>query len=177
VVRAACHVGKLENHRWLKLVKRAIYVGTPHLGAPLERAGRVLSKVLRAIPDPTVRLIHDLAEMRSAGVKDLGDADLRHEDRLLRKETMSLRDPRHPVPLLPQISHYLAAGSLSADPRLMTIFGDVLVPVPSGTDGACFDGASIGLPPSHVKLFPKTSHIALAHHLDVYAAIRGWCQA
>lgn len=177
VVRAACHVAKLEAEPWLALVRRAIYVGTPHLGAPLERAGRVLTRVMRAIPDPVTRLIADLAELRSDGVKDLGDADLRHEDRARRRASLSLRDPLHPVPLLPGIQHYLAAASLSDDPRLMTIFGDVLVPVPSGTDGACKDGASIALPPSHVRLFPKMSHIAIAHHPDVYPAIRAWCEA
>lgn len=176
VVRAACHVAKLEGLPWLEQVERAIYVGTPHLGAPLERAGRVLTRVLRAIPDPVTRLVADIAELRSDGVKDLGDADLRHEDRARRQHTLSLRDPQHPVPLLPGIQHYLAAASLSDDPRLMTIFGDALVPVPSGTDGACKDDASIALPPSHVRLFPKMSHIAIAHHPDVYPAIRAWCE-
>jgi triacylglycerol lipase len=177
VVRSACHVAKLEGLPWLEQVERAIYVGTPHLGAPLERAGRVITRVLRAIPDPVTRLVADIAELRSDGVKDLGDADLRHEDRARRRHGLSLRDPEHPVPLLPGIQHYLAAASLSDDPRLMTIFGDVLVPVPSGTDGACIDGASIALPPSHVRLFPKMSHVALAHHPDVYPAIREWCEA
>ena len=56
-------------------MRRAIYVGTPHLGAPLERAGRTIAKVLRAIDDPYTRLVGELADLRSDGVKDLGDAD------------------------------------------------------------------------------------------------------
>jgi len=43
VVRAACHQASVGVMRWLALVRRAIYVGTPHLGAPYERVGRVLS--------------------------------------------------------------------------------------------------------------------------------------
>ena len=175
VVRAACHTAKLDGLPWIHRVERAIYIGTPHLGAPLERAGRVLTRLMRAIPDPVTHLVADIAELRSDGVKDLGDADLRHEDRARRKPSLSLRDARHPVPLLEGIQHYLAAAALSDDPRLMTMFGDVLVPVPSGTDGACTDPASIALPPSHVKLFPKMSHVALAHHPTVYPAIREWC--
>ena len=31
-------------------MRRCFYVGTPHRGAPLERAGRLLTRVLGAIP-------------------------------------------------------------------------------------------------------------------------------
>jgi triacylglycerol lipase len=175
VIRAACHAASVDDGHFLPRIRRAIYVGTPHLGAPLERAGRVLSKFLRAIPDPYTRLIAELAELRSAGVKDLGDADIRHEDRARRVECFSLRDPRHPVPLLPNVQHYLVAASLSMEPILASLFGDTLVPVPSGTDGLCVDRASIALPPSHVHLVPGLHHITLAHHPDVYAQIRAWC--
>jgi hypothetical protein len=160
VVRSACHAAFLAGHRWLSRVRRAIYVGAPHLGAPLERAGRLLTGVLAAIPDPYTQLIADLGDLRSQGIKDLGDGFAR---------------PEHPLPLLPGIRHYLAAGTLSEDPRLATLFGDALVPVPSGTDGAITRASWGALPPDHVKLFPRIGHIALAHHPEVYAQIRAWC--
>ena len=75
VARAACHVASLEGSKWLPLVKRAIYVGTPHLGAPMERVGRVVAKVLKQVEDPYAQLIAQIAELRSDGIKDLGDAD------------------------------------------------------------------------------------------------------
>jgi triacylglycerol lipase len=81
VVRSACHVARLEGLAWLTRMRRAMYVGTPHLGAPMERVGRFVSKVLRAVDDPYTRLAAELADLRSDGMKDLGDADLRHEDR------------------------------------------------------------------------------------------------
>jgi pimeloyl-ACP methyl ester carboxylesterase len=77
VVRSACHFATGQGQSWLEHVRRAIYVGTPHAGAPAERLGRVVTRVLGAIPDPYTRLIADIANLRSAGVKDLGDADLR----------------------------------------------------------------------------------------------------
>ncbi len=61
---------------------------------------RRLRKVLRNIDDPYTRLVGELADLRSDGVKDLGNADLRHEDRAPRAEAFRLRDARHPVPLL-----------------------------------------------------------------------------
>ncbi len=168
VVRAACHTARVGGHAWLERVQRCFYVGTPHRGAPLERAGRVLAKLLGSIDDPYTRLVAELANLRSSGVKDLGDADLRHEDRARRAPVLHLEDAAHPVPLLPELRHYLIAGSLSSEPRLASLFGDALVPVPSGT----FAGqADLPLPPAHVKVFHGMSHLALAHHPDVYAAL------
>lgn len=175
VIRSATHVAAREHLGWLGRVHRAIYCGTPHLGAPLERVGRVVTRLLAAVPDPTTRLVAQIADLRSDGLKDLGDADLRHDDRARRVAKLALRDPRHPVPLLDGIRHHLAAGSLSIDPRLAGIFGDTVVPLSSSTNGACIDAATIALPPDHVRLFPGLVHMAMAHHPDVYAHVRAWC--
>jgi triacylglycerol lipase len=130
VARSACHAARLEGQRWLPLVRRAIYLGTPHLGTPLERVGRVVAKLLRAVPDPYTRLVADIGDLRSAGIKDLGEG---------------LRDAHHPVPLLPEIEHFLVAASLS-DPWLATLFGDALVPLSSATNGYRVSEGSGGMP-------------------------------
>jgi pimeloyl-ACP methyl ester carboxylesterase len=165
VVRSACHVARAEGHAWLRKVERAIYVGTPHNGAPAERVGRVVSRVLRAIPDPYTRLVADLADLRSDGIRDLGDADLRAEDRLksATRVVRLLSDATHPVPLLPEIRHYLVAGALSDDPVLAALFGDAIVPVASATNSP--------LPRDHVRILSGLSHVDLAHHDRVYDAI------
>jgi triacylglycerol lipase len=177
VVRSACHIASVASSasRWLPLVRRAMYVGTPHLGAPGERLGRVVAKVLRAVPDPYTQLAAELADLRSDGIKDLGDADLRHEDRARRLPRISLRDPRHPVPLLPAIQHFLVAGSLSTDARLASVFGDSVVPLGSATDGSCIDAATFALPPDHVRIVSGASHVTLAHDAAVYEHLRVWC--
>ena len=168
VIRNACHVGHTGGHGWLGHVDRAVYLGTPHRGAPMERVGRVVSKMLRAVPDPYTRLVADIADLRSDGIKDLGDADVRHEDRARRLPRVALRDPRHPVPLLPRIRHHLVAGALVSDPHVAAFFGDSIVPLPSATDGREVD--------LDVKVFAGVSHVTLAHHPDVYAHIRDWCR-
>ncbi|MBS1148988.1 MAG: hypothetical protein H6Q89_686 [Myxococcaceae bacterium] len=164
VARAACHVATLEGSRWLPLVKRAIYVGTPHLGAPMERVGRVVARVLKSIDDPYVQLIAQIGELRSDGIKDLGDADLRPEDRARRVASLSLRDPHHPVPLLPQIRHLLIAGTIHPAPWVGALFGDSIVPLGSATNGLL-----------DAKILPGLSHMPLAHRAEVYEAIRSWC--
>lgn len=159
VVRSACHKARLRGSTWLSRVPCAIYVGTPHLGTPLERVGRTVASVLGAIDDPYTRLIAQIANLRSEGVKDLGDA-------------------HHPVPLLAEIQHYLVAGSLSGEPWLGALFGDSLVSIRSATAGHVDLSAVLGgdpIPPNHVKLIAGLSHVALAHDPRVYAWIRDWC--
>ncbi|MBI5538363.1 MAG: alpha/beta hydrolase [Deltaproteobacteria bacterium] len=176
LVRSACHTAHREKLAWLGMVRRALYVGTPHRGAPTERAGRVLARVLRAIPEPVTRLIADIGDLRSDGIKDLGDADVRHEDRARRRDTISLRDPRHPVPLLDGMEHHLIAGSLSQSKWLTMLFGDAIVPVSSATDGRHGEAQAGGMPSGDVRLIPGVAHLGLAHHPEVYAQIRAWCE-
>jgi pimeloyl-ACP methyl ester carboxylesterase len=173
VVRSACHTANLEGKRWLELVRRAIYVGTPHRGVPLERAGRVLSRLLHEIGDPYTRLVAELGDLRSSGVKDLGNAVLRHEDRI--EKSLSLLDPRHPAALLPQLRHYLVAGAVVNKPLLRSLFGDAVVSISSATDG-CAELRPPGFASGGVKVVGNIGHLALAHHPQVYEQIRAWCQ-
>jgi triacylglycerol lipase len=152
VVRSACHFASTQALGWLGRVRRAFYLGTPHLGSPWERAGRALTRFLRAVPDPYTRLAADLGDLRGPGIKDLGD-------------------PCASYPLLPSIRHHLVAGYL--DERFAELFGDALVPLASGTDGVCPDTSAP--PPAHVKVLPKVAHLDLAHHPQVYEHIRAWC--
>lgn len=153
VVRSACHFAAEDGLGWLARVRTAFYVATPHRGAPLERAGRLLTRVLAAIPDPITRLAAELGDLRSAGIQDLGD-------------------PHHPVPFLPDIRHHLVAGSLTQAPWATELFGDMLVPVSSGTAG--HHAGPRALPPRRVKVLPGLSHLDLAHHPDVYAQLADW---
>lgn len=166
VVRSACHVAATQKLSWLGRVKHAIYVGTPHRGAPMERVGRVVQKVLQVIDDPYTKLIADIANLRSDGIKDLGDSDIRHEDRAKRRTSLSLRDPEHPVPLLPSIQHYLVAGVFVPDAVAAELLGDMMVPVSSATN----QGGE------HVKVFPGLTHLDVPRSPLVYGQIKQWCE-
>jgi triacylglycerol lipase len=169
VIRSACHAAETHGHTWLSHVRRIIYVGTPHLGAPGERIGKLTTEVLRAIPNAYTRLISEIADLRSDGIQDLAHAALRVEDRAIARSPWDLRDARHPVPLLPDIEHHLIAGSFFVDPRLTFLFGDSVVPVASAT----YAGHALELlPPERVHVLPGLSHIALAHSPAVYERIK-----
>lgn len=169
VIRSACHAAELEHHTWRARVRRIVYVGTPHLGAPGERLGKLASNVLSSIPNAYTRLIAEIVNLRSDGIQDLAYALLRHEDRGVARKLWDLRDARHPVPLLPEIEHHLIAGSLFVDPRLAFLFGDAVVHVASATYAG---QAQEILPPERVHMLPGLGHLALAHHPEVYKTIK-----
>jgi triacylglycerol lipase len=82
------------------------------------------------------------------------------------------------VPLLPQIQHYLIAGSLTQEPWLRDLFGDSLVPVRSALAGEKTPAREHeGLPVSHVRVLGGRSHVALAHDPEVYTQLRAWISA
>ncbi|MEO5731887.1 MAG: alpha/beta hydrolase [Byssovorax sp.] len=184
VIRSAAHAagtGEGEGERrWLPLVKRAFYLGTPHLGAPLERFGNVLTWALRAVGDavgdPTTQLISDILNLRSSGVKDLRYANLCREDWEGSDVDALLQNRRYPVSLLPQIRHHLVAATLSGDPRLALLFGDAIVPLRSATGRSTPPDRSALFPQEHVRILPRFNHLSLAHEPKVYTLLRAWCE-
>ncbi len=169
VVRSACDLANGRPLPWLRLVRRTISIGTPHLGSPVERVGRRAAALLRAVDNPYTRLVATIGDLRSQGIRDLGDADLRHDDGVRRKD--GLRSPgwRHPVPLVRGVAHYAIAGTRSrrAGRDALT---DALVPLASAT------ARHLDVPPERVKVFPGVGHLLLARHPGVYAQIRAWCE-
>ncbi|KYG08568.1 hypothetical protein BE21_22950 [Sorangium cellulosum] len=174
VARSAAHAASDKPRRWLPLVKRAFYLGTPHLGAPLERFGNAVTWALASIGNPYTKLIADIVNLRSGGMKDLGYANLRRED--WEGAGALLQNRRHPVPLLPHIRHHLIAGALTADPRLSLLFGDAMVSLRSATGRAVAEDRCSPFPQAHARIMPSLGHLRLAHDPDVYAQIRAWCE-
>ncbi|MBI5611101.1 MAG: hypothetical protein HY902_19670 [Deltaproteobacteria bacterium] len=111
VARAAWGEGLARQQQWIGKVTHIAYLGTPHLGAPLERAGRVLAAGLRASPDPVTQLVGRVADLRSLGIRQLGDAT-------------ALPWPQGPRQLL-------VAGTLAAQSPLQGLLGDGMVSVRS----------------------------------------------
>ena len=169
VIRSACHAAVTAQHTWPARVRRIVYIGTPHLGAPAERVGKFTSDVLRAIPNAYTRLVSDIANLRSVGIQDLAHATLRHEDRVPAQSVWDLRDARHPAPLHAQIEHHVIAGSLFGDDKLGFAFGDSLVPISSATYSGIADQL---LPRERVHVLPGLNHIALAHDPAVYEILK-----
>ena len=71
--------------------------------------------------------------------------------------------------------HLVVAGTVTTDPEhpLARIIGDALVTA-SSASGLVDDAARELFPGASTRLLPKTTHNALAHDHDVFAAINAW---
>lgn len=78
VARSAYLHANQANHSWPQRLKKIIFLGTPHHGAPLERAGNWVDMLLDISPytAPFARL----GKIRSAGIKDLRYGRIMNED-------------------------------------------------------------------------------------------------
>ncbi len=78
VVRSAFHYGSQTACRWTARLQDMVFLGTPHQGAPLERAGNWIDVLLGHAPyaAPFARL----GKLRSAGITDLRHGSLLDED-------------------------------------------------------------------------------------------------
>ena len=131
VIRSAVYYARLGALRWPDRLKNIVFLGTPHHGAPLERAGNWVDIILDSTSYS--RPFAKLGQLRSAGITDLRwgnvlDADWQHKDRF--KRSADIRQPLH----LPHgVACFAVAATAAAQqsPLADKVIGDGLVPLPS----------------------------------------------
>ena len=132
VARSAHHHGAAAGHAWPARLGKLVFLGTPHHGAPLERAGNHLDLLLGLSPYtlPFTRL----GRIRSAGITDLRHGSLLDEDwdgadRYARVSP----ERRIPVPLPAGVDCFVAAALRTErdDTHAARLVGDGLVPLAS----------------------------------------------
>lgn len=174
VLRSACHYGIRRGSSWVNKVKRVFYLGMPHEGAVLEKVGNMVVTVLQTVPNPITRLIGNILDRRSQGVKDLRSGNWLAEDGLDNDLEIGRREN---APWLAHARHYLLMGTLTEDPNhaLAVLLGDALVRLPRvyGQSSPTVDGNP--MPNPHIKIFPKVDHMRLARDAKVYEQIKRWC--
>lgn len=171
VCRSACSHAARAALPWRERLVAAVCLGSPHLGAPLERIGGRLSAALEAVP--YTRALAKLTERRSAGVKDLrhGWCSDRDRPRARRDDTAI-----EPLPPIPGARWYLAAATLagSSDGTRARWIGDGLVPVPSALGQHADPHQSLQLPAERRHVFRGLGHMDLMNHPRVYERLREW---
>jgi pimeloyl-ACP methyl ester carboxylesterase len=170
VARSACHYARLADHAWLDRLDDLLFLGTPHFGAPLERAGSRVDYMLAISPytAPFARL----GKVRSAGIKDLHHGDLRDEDWEATASTA-----RHaPLPLPRGIRCYAAAASKSVRQGKpgARIRGDGLVPVDSALGRHRDVRIDLAIPDARRWIGYDMGHFDLLSRSDVYERIKRW---
>jgi pimeloyl-ACP methyl ester carboxylesterase len=131
VARSAVQVARENGQSWPGLLRELVFLGTPHHGAPLERAGHGVDVLLGATPftAPFTRL----GKLRSAGITDLRHGHVQDADWQGRDRFATPADLRKPLPLPEGVACFTVAATLAGRRGLLAdrITGDGLVPLNS----------------------------------------------
>ena len=164
VARSACHYADDANHAWRDKLKAMVFLGTPHHGAPLERAGNWVETLLGLTPysAPFARL----GRIRSAGVTDLrfGNVIDQHwhgGDRF----GLGI-DARTPVPLPTGVDCYAIAAE-----------NDGLVPLASAMGEHPNPRLALDFPPSRRFVATGVGHVGMLRAPEVWERIERWLRA
>ena len=124
VARSACHYGAERQHAWADAVSRVVCLGSPHLGADLEKGVHIASWALARLPE--TRAIATFLNARSDGVKDLRFGACLDEDWSDADPDEFLRDRCHETPFLPHARYHFVSSTVTPT-VLGLIAGDHLV--------------------------------------------------
>lgn len=174
LVRSAMHVAQERGHDWLAKVDKAVYLGTPHHGAVLERLGYWLQKSLTL--SPYTAPLSALARIRSAGITDLRHGNVQDQDWQHHDAHEEHIDRRQPTPLPNGIAHYAIAATLSKRPgqRIGRLLGDGLVHPSSATGRHDSSDLHLDFPESCMKIIYDLSHVAMLHDGRVASQLQKW---
>jgi pimeloyl-ACP methyl ester carboxylesterase len=174
VIRSGCHYASIAGHGWLERLKRIVFLGTPHLGAPLERAGALADLLLQISPysAPFARL----GMARSAGIRDLGHGYLRDEDFQANGHGGRRAEPL-PLPLGPRCCAIAASRQKRPELAGGRIRGDGLVPVASALGRSADALHDLGLAEDQCWIGHDMGHFDLLDRREVYERIRDWLDA
>jgi pimeloyl-ACP methyl ester carboxylesterase len=172
VARSALHQAGLDTReglRWPALVGDLVCLGSPHHGAPLERAGHGIDLLLGAAPyaAPLARL----GKVRSAGITDL------RRGRIVGDPAGAAQQRGvSPVTLPAGVRCYAVAASLgrSRGHLKARLWGDGLVPVDSALGHHRDPGRRLAFDAQRQVMVDETGHLDLLSSAEVYAHLKRW---
>jgi hypothetical protein len=174
LARSALHYGTQSGQRWPGRLTDMVFLGTPHHGAPLERAGSWVDVLLGAAPyaAPLARL----GQVRSAGITDLRHGNLLDEDWFGNRRFGRHPDRRRPVPLPGDVRSYAVAASVGKrdgdfKDRLL---GDGLVPLDSALGRHRHPARRLAFPKERQWIGYGINHLDLLSDRHVFAQLLRW---
>jgi pimeloyl-ACP methyl ester carboxylesterase len=173
VIRSAAAQGIDNASPWVPLVRRVVYLGSPHLGAPLEVGAAHATRALRKLAE--TKAIGDALASRSVGIKDLRYGDVLDADWSELSDLDAARPaPEKCAPLLDGAEHYFIGATIGArhDTPVARILGDALVPFASASGTG--PTRTLGLDVDRGRHLGGLHHFDLLNHPRVYAVLREW---
>ena len=174
LARSALHHAAQAGQRWPQRLDDLVFLGTPHHGAPLERAGNWIDIVLGATPyaAPFARL----GKVRSAGITDLRYGNLVDEDWVGRDRFERSADRRQPLPLPDTVRCYAAAASVGRQSGDLKerLLGDGIVPLDSALGRHADPARTLTFAENRQWVGYGMNHLELLNRPDVYARLLQW---
>jgi triacylglycerol lipase len=171
VARSAACYGTRRGATWASRLRHVFCLGSPHLGAPLEKATNALAGALRFLQSAGADVPADLLDMRSAGIKDLRFG-YTVEEEWCDADPEGLEDGRLDIPLADGVGYYFVAATLRADltDPWSNLLGDLLVQLPSAAGH--HDEPARRIRFTSGAVFGGLHHFDIVNHPDVYDVIR-----
>jgi len=174
LARSALHHAALAGHAWPARLSDLVCLGSPHFGAPLERAGNWVDGLLgtTSYTAPIARL----GKVRSAGITDLRHGYLVDEDWVGRDRFARVTDRRHHLPLPDGVRCFTAAATLGAQGGDLKgrLLGDGLVPLDSALGRHRDPARSLAFPEDRQWVGCGMSHLDLLNRPEVFAQLCTW---
>ncbi len=174
VIRGAVHQARSDALSWPDHLKRIVFLGTPHHGAPLERVGHWLDRLLGSTPFTAP--LGRLGQVRSRGITDLRHGHVLEEDWRDRPRFQNGSDGRRPLPLPAGVRCFAVAASLAAEPAGIAdrLLGDGLVPVDSALGLHADPRRRLGFPTESRRVVRGTKHLELLSSSAVAEQLVRW---
>jgi len=174
LARSAFHYGEQAGHQWMHSVSKLLFVGTPHHGSMLERAGNLVDVALESCPYSAA--LARLGKIRSAGTTDLRHGNVIDEDWVGRDRFAPGGDCRQPLPLPTHVQCYAIAALIAqAGGKLQKkLVGDGLVPLRSALGQHRNAKRALRFAPGRQKVFTGLSHFGLLDSRAVCDQLQEW---
>ena len=174
VTRSALHYGARDGHSWPGSLRSVVFLGTPHHGAPLERAGNLVQVALGV--SPYSHPFERLGRIRSAGITDLRHGSVLDDDWEGHDRFAHRGDTRRPLPLPAGIAFFAVAATKTQEVGKPggRLAGDGLVPVASALGHHLDPERTLLFPPDRTWIARGTNHFDLLSRPEVYARLRDW---
>ena len=174
VIRSALHSAASRGLHWPALVKSIVFLGTPHHGSPLERAGNAIDVLLGSTR--WSKPFGQLAQLRSGGITDLRYGFLADTDWQDQARFRSAPDKRLPLPLPAHIACYTVAATVASQRSLLAdrLVGDGLVPLHSALGQHASPERNPHFPKTHQRIVYRTNHMQLLSSPEVGQQLLRW---
>lgn len=177
VARSAVQAGREAGYHWPQALRELVFLGTPHHGAPLERAGHGVDVLLDATPfsAPFARL----GKLRSAGILDLRHGHVQEADWRSpcgQGWRAGFEDQRVPLPLPEGVACFTVAATLAAQRGLLAdrLTGDGLVPLNSALGQHDEARRRLVFARDSRRIVYRTGHLDLLSSRAVADQLRDW---